>query len=79
MKQVEFLTVVEFKEQLNLQSLTIVTDRVKGTVFAKSIPEIATLVVKQDIDLTQELIVVAFGQGDYCIVNGTNRFEELSL
>ena len=79
MKEVRFLSVSEFKQEMNLQSLTIVTDKVKGTIFAKSSPEIATLVVKQDIDLTQELIVVAFGQGDYCIVNGTNRFEELSL
>lgn len=80
-QEVRFLSVNEFKNEMNLQSLTVIKDNVKGTLFAKSNPEVENLLVKQSIDLSQKLIVVAFNGGNYCIVNGSDndRFEELSL
>lgn len=72
-----FISIPEFKQENNIESFKVIVDKIKGTTFVKTIPEMS-VTCKQSIDLTKPLTIGEFEDG-YCLFNAGANFEEHSF
>ena len=76
----EFISLDELKERLGINEILIIANNSKGTVFAKTTPEVegVNILVKQTINLQKPLTVAVFDDG-FCIVNANQDFTVLAF